>query len=485
MSKARDSVVFLNSPDDREVWRANRAIIGYDDDTDVTNNTSSLTNNSLLIRYATDYTNTETKNSILAQRYIMADTGGQGSTFKGYTILGATPATLATPVNGTYQSEWCVNVELDNYSDYTGGEVSVGVSSTVRRYGAQGLMAIHCNAMDMRCPDTATDADMGGVTGMEAHSDGVGPDHRISGGSGYGYRQTIRCTARTKGTEPTWTKRGTAPMNNGATVAIDDICLPKDASLATLPYLGTYFVCTVGGALGGTDTVLDAATTPGATVTDGAVTWECRVGAEVGVALKILNGDSTDTPSTAGYYRYGIIIDNNSASSNLNQIAHAIYVSNSGQTNFESYGDPTWHALMTGVAATGNLGLGSELTTGTTAKISLFGDNASGARTTYSTITSVILDDTSNAEDGRLILAATTAGVGETHVYLEGLNTIIGEKAILDTTATAGFLHIGRCAGPPTGVPDLYTGKCPIVVDSTNGRLYVYHTGAWHYAALT
>ena len=203
MSKARDSVVFLNSPDDREVWRANRAIIGYDDDTDVTNNTSSLTNNSLLIRYATDYTNTETKNSILAQRYIMADTGGQGSTFKGYTILGATPATLATPVNGTYQSEWCVNVELDNYSDYTGGEVSVGVSSTVRRYGAQGLMAIHCNAMDMRCPDTATDADMGGVTGMEAHSDGVGPDHRISGGSGYGYRQTIRCTARTKGTEPT------------------------------------------------------------------------------------------------------------------------------------------------------------------------------------------------------------------------------------------------------------------------------------------
>ncbi len=81
MSKARDSVVFLNSPDDREVWRANRAIIGYDDDTDVTNNTSSLTNNSLLIRYATDYTNTETKNSILAQRYIMD--GAVGSSVKG------------------------------------------------------------------------------------------------------------------------------------------------------------------------------------------------------------------------------------------------------------------------------------------------------------------------------------------------------------------------------------------------------------------
>ena len=38
MSKARDSVEFLNSPDDREVWRSSRAIIGYDDDSDITNN---------------------------------------------------------------------------------------------------------------------------------------------------------------------------------------------------------------------------------------------------------------------------------------------------------------------------------------------------------------------------------------------------------------------------------------------------------------
>ena len=42
MSKARASVVFLNSPDDREVWRAKRAVIGFDDDTDITNNTSAI-----------------------------------------------------------------------------------------------------------------------------------------------------------------------------------------------------------------------------------------------------------------------------------------------------------------------------------------------------------------------------------------------------------------------------------------------------------
>jgi hypothetical protein len=486
MSKARDSVEFLNSPDDREVWRSSRAIIGYDDDSDITNNTSALTNNQLLLRYSTAYANAETKNAVQAQRYIKADTGGVGGSFKAYTILGAENGT-DTPEIGDYQPEWCVNVELDNYSDKTDADpvVSCGFSSTVRRYGAQGLMAIHCNAMDMRCPDTATDSDMGGITGMEAHSDGVGPDHRTSGGTGYGYRQTIRCTARTKSTTPTWTKRGTAPMNNGAAVLRDDICFPKDAVVAE-NYVGTYFVCTTAGTLGGTDTVLDAATVPGTEVTDGTAIWECRIGAEIGVALKILNGDFVDDGGgPGGYYRYGIIISNNDERSNPNQIAHAIYVKNSGDVNFESYGDPDWHALMSGIAATGNLGLGSELTTGTTAKISLFGDNASGARTVYSAITATILDDTAGAEDGRLVLSATTAGVGETHVYLEGMNTIIGEKSVLATNATAGFLHIGRCAGAPSGVPDLYTGKCPMVVDSTNGRLYVYHSGGWHYAALT
>ena len=483
MSKARDSVVFLNSPDDREVWRANRAIIGFDDDADITNNTSALEGNSMLVRYSTAYAVTTTNNAIQAQRFIGADTGERGSTFKAVTTLG-TDASGGTPAEGVYQPEWAVNVELDNYSTLDTEGVSCGLSSTIRRYSDQGIIGLHCNAMDMRCPDTASDADMGGITGIECHSDGIGPDHRTSGGTGYGYRQTIRCTARTQSTTPTWTKRGTAPFNNGASVALDDICFPKDAVVAA-SYTGPYFVCTTAGVLSGTDTVLDAETTPLATVTDGTAVWECRRGTEVGSALRILNGSDTGGDEQPGYYRYGILISNNAEQSNLNEIAHAIYVSNSGQTNFESYGDPTWHALMTGVAAAGQLGLGSELTTGNTAKISLFGDNADGARTTYGSITSVILDDTSSAEDGRLILAATTAGVGETHVYLEGLNTIIGEKSILDTTATAGFLHIGRCAGPPTGVPDLYTGKCPIVVDSTNGRLYVYHTGAWHYAALT
>jgi hypothetical protein len=324
---------------------------------------------------------------------------------------------------------------------------------------------------------------------MECHSDGIGPDHRTSNGNGYGYRQTIRCTARTQRTIPDWVKRGTTPFGNGATVAVDDICLPKDAVL-TEKYVGTYFVCTTGGVLGGTDTVLDAATTPLTEVTDGTAVWSCRVGTEVGVGIKVMNGsDNTEDDGAGaeapGYYRYGIIVSNNVDRGNVNEIAHAIYVTNNGVENFLSEGDPDWHVKCKGSTIFAQIGIGAGITSGTVGKLVLFGHNDNGAQQTYATIASTIIDSTVGSEDARLQLSATTAGVGETHVYLEGMNTIIGEKSILTTTATNGFLHIGRCAGAPTGVPDLYTGKCPLVVDSTNGRLYVYHTGAWHYATLT
>lgn len=58
-------------------------------------------------------------------------------------------------------------------------------------------------------------------------------------------------------------------------------------------------------------------------------------------------------------------------------------------------------------------------------------------------------------------------------------NTIIGASpAALATTATDGFLYIPTCAGTPTGAPTAYTGKCAIVFDTTNNKLYVYD-GGW------
>jgi hypothetical protein len=55
---------------------------------------------------------------------------------------------------------------------------------------------------------------------------------------------------------------------------------------------------------------------------------------------------------------------------------------------------------------------------------------------------------------------------------------VIGTAAIA-TNATDGFLYVPGCAGTPTGTPTAYTGRVPIVVDTTNNKLYFYSGGAW------
>ncbi len=61
-------------------------------------------------------------------------------------------------------------------------------------------------------------------------------------------------------------------------------------------------------------------------------------------------------------------------------------------------------------------------------------------------------------------------------------NVIVGTAA-LATTATDGFLYIPTCAGTPTGVPTTYTGRVPIVYDTTGNKLWIYN-GAWKSVAL-
>jgi len=51
------------------------------------------------------------------------------------------------------------------------------------------------------------------------------------------------------------------------------------------------------------------------------------------------------------------------------------------------------------------------------------------------------------------------------------------------TNATDGFLFINSCAGTPVGTPAGFvgaTGKTPLVIDSTNNKLYFYSNSAWH-----
>ena len=58
-------------------------------------------------------------------------------------------------------------------------------------------------------------------------------------------------------------------------------------------------------------------------------------------------------------------------------------------------------------------------------------------------------------------------------------NIVAGGSVALATTATNGFLYVPTCAGTPTGTPTAITGMSPIIVDSTNNKLYFYSGGAW------
>lgn len=68
----------------------------------------------------------------------------------------------------------------------------------------------------------------------------------------------------------------------------------------------------------------------------------------------------------------------------------------------------------------------------------------------------------------RQLLEATSAG-----------SVRLGNNAALATGATAGFAYVPTCAGTPTGTPETLTGGAPIVIDTTNHKLYFYSGGAW------
>jgi hypothetical protein len=56
---------------------------------------------------------------------------------------------------------------------------------------------------------------------------------------------------------------------------------------------------------------------------------------------------------------------------------------------------------------------------------------------------------------------------------------VAGGSVALATTATDGFLYVPTCAGTPTGTPTSITGMAPIVVNTTNNKLYFYSGGQW------
>ena len=81
-----------------------------------------------------------------------------------------------------------------------------------------------------------------------------------------------------------------------------------------------------------------------------------------------------------------------------------------------------------------------------------------------------------NLENAPIIFA--TNGIDRAQITGAG-NFVAGASAALATTATNGFLYVPTCAGTPTGVPTAITGMAPIVVNTTNNKLYFYSGGSW------
>lgn len=78
-----------------------------------------------------------------------------------------------------------------------------------------------------------------------------------------------------------------------------------------------------------------------------------------------------------------------------------------------------------------------------------------------------------------LFTAPATAGTLVERLAVTSLGNIVIGTAALATNATDGFLYIPSCAGTPTGTPTAYTGRLPIIIDSSANKLYFYSSGAW------
>lgn len=81
-----------------------------------------------------------------------------------------------------------------------------------------------------------------------------------------------------------------------------------------------------------------------------------------------------------------------------------------------------------------------------------------------------------------------TAVLGDTYVAnnaIRGFTTqdgdaFLGRNGLMPTTSTTGFAYIPRCEGIPTGVPhNLSRNYLPLVIDSTNSKMYFYNGSTW------
>ena len=192
-------------------------------------------------------------------------------------------------------------------------------------------------------------------------------------------------------------------------------------------------------------------------------------------------------------------------------LANIYKTSNPAASYEQSSGAHIWLTASSGTAgntisftqamtldASGNLLVGKTATSGD-GKLQVIGGNAYDGN--FYTVAS-FKDVDSSAEKGVLlgynnasntgIISAAYGNGSQSLAFWTHNNTAWGERAripaaggmvvgiaALATTATDGFLYVPTCAGTPTGTPTTQTGTAPIVIDTTNNKLYFYSGGQW------
>ena len=128
----------------------------------------------------------------------------------------------------------------------------------------------------------------------------------------------------------------------------------------------------------------------------------------------------------------------------------------------------------------GNLGIG---TASPAYRLDVVGASTIAARFKGNgTLSAVVLSDNNTVTEGYV------GSVGDDIRIVAGTQEVVRARssgnvtaglASRATTATDGFLYVPTCAGTPTGTPTAITGFAPIVVNTTNNKLYFYSGGAW------
>jgi len=172
-----------------------------------------------------------------------------------------------------------------------------------------------------------------------------------------------------------------------------------------------------------------------------------------------------------------------------NQYGYSVDSTLTGATNNYGFysniasGSNRWNLYCAGTADSyfaGNVGIGTATPTHKTTIVSA--DN-----TEATTIFGAYANNTTQAVG---IGYNWVGGLGSTQplrfltntlerMRIDSDGNVVVNTAAIATTATNGFLYVPTCAGTPTGTPTTYTGRVPIVVDTTNHKLYFYSGGTW------